>query len=282
MPREPGRAEQAAQRYAETGWPVFPTMPDSDPCRNAQRTGCACKAPVTPHGFKDATTDPGKIAWLWAKDPARNVAIATGAPGPDVLDIDAHGERGNGFDVWNQARRAGLVENPRAIIRTPSGGLHAYFAGTEQGSGAIRDRHVDFKAQGGYVLAPPSAVHGRPYEVVRHQASAAVVNWQDIRALAEPQRERHRQPVATTSTEPDNLVRYVAECTDHVNDRLFWAACRMAEAGRHDRLPELIQAAYDAGEDRRGQAERTVESALRTAHPGAARPLARQPEHEAG
>ena len=64
-----------ALAYARRGWPVFPCQPGR-------------KEPDTPHGFKDATTDPGRITAWWTAVPGRNVAIATGAPGPDVLDVD--------------------------------------------------------------------------------------------------------------------------------------------------------------------------------------------------
>ena len=134
----------------------------------------------------------------------------------------------------------------------------------------------------------PAPWAGAPIEVVKHEASSAAVDFAAIRSLLDPQPERPGwQPRSVGRPQSlDHLVRYVAECTDHVNDRLYWAACRMAEAGHHDRLPELIRAAYDAGEDRRGQAEKTVESALRTTAADAAqlrgvgRPFER--EREAG
>lgn len=243
----------AAQRYAAHGWPVFPCIPGE-------------KVPSTAHGCKDATTDPERIAEWWERSPGRNVAIATGAPGPDVLDVDRHGEQ-SGFPALSELKRTGLVGKPQAMVRTPSGGAHLYFRGTEhQGNGHIEAAHVDFRSNGGYVVAPPSLVKGRRYEVVSHQASADTFDWAVAKALLAPQPE-HREWQPRGDGQPsslDHLVRYVAECDDHVNDRLYWAACRMAEAGRHDRLPELIRAAYDAGEDRHGQAERTIESALRT------------------
>ena len=140
---------EAAHTYAEHGWPVFPCQEGS-------------KEPATEHGFQDATTDHGQIDKWWSRGPERNVAVATGAPGPDVVDVDNHGERGNGFAAWNKAQHEGLVRDPLAIVQTPSGGLHAYFKGTEQRSAKIPGQHLDFRAQGGYVVAPPSRARRPP------------------------------------------------------------------------------------------------------------------------
>jgi len=73
-----------ALAYARRGWPVFP-------CLEGQ------KVPATRHGFRDATTDEQQITGWFGRDPGLNVAIATGAPGPDVLDVDVHGAAGNGY-----------------------------------------------------------------------------------------------------------------------------------------------------------------------------------------
>jgi hypothetical protein len=144
-----------ALAYARRGWPVFPCRPGR-------------KEPDTPHGFKDATTDPERITIWWTAVPSRNVAIATGAPGPDVLDIDVR-PGGSGYQALRQLSRAGLLEPPATVVATPSGGMHLYYLGTGQASGRLPDSHLDFKATGGYVLAPPSAVGGRPYRRIRHQ-----------------------------------------------------------------------------------------------------------------
>lgn len=261
----------AAQAYARAGWPVFPCIPGE-------------KVPSTSHGCRDATTDPDRIADWWSRNPGRNVAIATGAPGPDVVDIDNHGERGNGFAALNQIKREGLVDHPRAIVRTPSGGAHLYFAGSErpQGNGSLARHHIDFRGAGGYVVAPPSVVGQRPYEVVKHEPSAATVDFSAIRGLLDPQPERkaarERQPAEQRGV--GHLPGWVAELQPHNrNSGLHWAACRAAEAGALDAgmTEQLVDAALRAG--LRGgeqEARRTIASALQ----GASRPFDR--EREAG
>ena len=124
---------EAALAYAAAGWPVFP-------CR------WGSKEPATPNGFYDAITDQAQIRQWWRRDPARNVAIATGAPGPDVVDIDVR-EDGSGFAALGQAIRAGLIGGHHAIVRTPSTGMHLYYQGTGQRSGSVRGRHLDFRSR---------------------------------------------------------------------------------------------------------------------------------------
>jgi hypothetical protein len=106
-----------ALAYARRGWPVFPCQPGS-------------KVPATRHGFHDASTDWRQIERWWSRQPDANVAIATGAPGPDVLDVDQHGRAGNGFAAYDRLMDAGLVVQPSAVVITPNGGLHAYFTGS--------------------------------------------------------------------------------------------------------------------------------------------------------
>ena len=139
---------------AARGWPVFPCQPGQ-------------KIPATTHGYRDATTDPDQITAWFSRHPGRNLAIATGSPGPDVLDVDQHGQAGNGYPAFRQLQQAGLLDGAATYVRTPSGGLHAYFTGTTQHCGHLPDCHLDFRVRaGGYVLAPPSAVGGHPYRVL--------------------------------------------------------------------------------------------------------------------
>ena len=247
--RTPG---EQALAYAAYGWPVFPCRPGR-------------KEPATRHGCLDATTDPDRIAWWWRRQPGANVAIATGLPGPDVLDVDQHGQAGNGFAALNRLVRAGLVRDAGAVVSTPGGGLHLYFEGTGQRSGKLPAHHLDFKAQGGYVLAPPSAVAGKPYRVVRYQARAAALDWQQAAALLGPHRQAAARPVLAASGDLGRLAGWVRQLPEgNRNDGLFWAACRAAETGDATALRDIAEAARDAGLDSR-EITATIRSACRTA-----------------
>jgi hypothetical protein len=243
---------EAAHNYAEAGWPVFPCIPGE-------------KVPATASGFKDATTDHGQIDNWWSRNPERNVAIATGAPGPDVVDVDNHGERGSGFGAWNKAQHEGLVRDPLAIVQTPSGGLHAYFKGTEQRSAKIPGQHLDFRAQGGYVVAPPSQAGGGRYEVVKHQPSEATVDFGAVRQLVEPQRQQTQVRLPARDGRPRDvahLAGWVAGLPEgNRNDGLFWAANRAIEAGDRTTLDAIAKAAKSAGLAER-EVDRTIRSAL--------------------
>ena len=265
MSREEGGRLAAAQRYAAAGWPVFPCVPGE-------------KVPVTRNGFKDATTDPGRIASWWGRNPDRNVAIATGEPGPDVLDVDRHKD-GSGFPAVNRLKRAGLVPEPLAWVRTPGGGVHAYYRGTAQRNGHLAAEHLDYRAQGGYVVAPPSAVGGRQYEVVSHQPSDATFSWDAASQLLDPQPER-APPQDSGAGRPrslDHLAGWVASQPEgNRNAGLFWAANRAVEAGDTATLDAIARAAQAAG-----LPEREVDRTIRSAQRGAQRPFAER-EREAG
>jgi hypothetical protein len=254
--RPPDRTAERALAYAAHGWPVFPCQPGS-------------KQPATRHGFKDATTDPDKITWWWQHQPSANLAIATGAPGPDVLDVDQHGPAGNGYPALHTLTRAGLARNASAIIATPSGGLHAYFTGTGQHCGKLPRHHLDLRSQGGYVLAPPSQVAGKPYQLIRHQAEAGHLDWEAAVALLEPQRQVTARPASAQRENLGHLAGWVAGLapdSHNRNDGLFWAACRAAEAGDAAVLAELAAAARSTGLTEREIAA-TIASARRAATP---------------
>jgi hypothetical protein len=230
------RTLRAALAYAHIGWPVFPCRPGE-------------KAPATSHGFLDATTDPGRIASWWQTAPGRNVAIATGTPGPDVLDIDVRPD-GSGFAAFNRLQREGMIGHPAVVVRTPGGGMHAYYTGTTQRSAHLATRHIDFRSLGGYILAPPSTVNGRPYVVISRQPSTDVFDWSKVRELLDPQPKP--QPGASQGAgrtyDPGRLAAWVAaQPVGNRNAGLFWAASRALEAGHADALDALARAAQTAG-----------------------------------
>ncbi len=238
---------------AARGWPVFPCQPGG-------------KEPATAHGFRDASTDPDQIAWWWRRHPDANLAIATGTPGPDVLDVDQHGPAGNGFTALNRLIRAGLTKPASAIVATPSGGMHLYYAGSDQRCGKLPRHHLDFRAQGGYVVAPPSRIGGRRYQVLRHQAGSGGLDWGKVTDLLEPQRHATQARLADPrGGELSRLASWVGQQPEgNRNDGLFWAACRAAEAGDEAVLADIAAAAASAGLTDL-EIGRTIASARRTA-----------------
>jgi Bifunctional DNA primase/polymerase, N-terminal len=244
-----------ALAYARRGWPVFPCLPGQ-------------KIPATPHGYKDATTDEQQVTAWFGHGQGWNLAIATGAPGPDVLDIDQHGQAGNGYPALARLRRARLVNGAAAYVRTPAGGMHAYFAGSDQHCGRLPSHHLDFRSQGGYILTPPSQVDGKPYRLISRPGGHGTLDWAAVTALLEPQ--RHQQPPApghAADHRLDQLACWVARQPEgNRNSGLYWAANRALDSNPAADLSPLAAAARQAG---LGEPEitRTLDSARRPRQP---------------
>jgi len=245
---------EAALAYAARGWPVHPCRPGT-------------KVPMT-RWRQAATTDPDMIRRWWGQVPMANVAIATGTPALDVVDVDRHGTV-DGSIAFGRLRDAGLVRGAFMVNVTPTGGWHIGFAGTAQGNGSIPKRGIDFRGLGGYVLAPPSVVDGRPYVLADHrEPTGATVNWTAIRDYLEPPRMRDASRIRRDPPTGDHthLVAWLEQRpAGDRNQALLWACCRALEAGADDRaLDELRDAIVRAGHDPR-DAQGTVNSARKRA-----------------
>src|SRR6266511_4918599 len=159
----------AALDYAAAGLAVFLLGRTKRPVANCPgcRTGdpghdpeaCAC---LTCHGFYAATTDPTQVRAMFEAIPDGLLAMRTGAAsGRLVVEIDpAHGGR---VDP--------TLMVPTATVATGGGGWHLHYRhpGEPVLSRPLPGRRgVDIKADGGYVLAPPSTHPrtGRPYRWV--------------------------------------------------------------------------------------------------------------------
>ncbi len=201
---------EAALGYAELGWPVFPCIPDA-------------KEPLTKNGFKNASTMPGQIKYWWRRWPNANPAVATGAPGPDVVDIDTkHGR--DGLDLYRRAWREGHFRTPVAVIRTPSGGLHLWFNGTDQRGQAVgKSKSLELKAVGGYVLLPPAHIvvpgeggYSGHYEMIERRDIEATVDFDAVRDLLNP-RPAYTPPARKRAWNPDEV-----RVGDDFNQRVDW------------------------------------------------------------
>lgn len=257
----------AARTLAEGGVPVFP-------CRHRG------KEPRTEHGFHDASTEPRQVAAWWRRWPTANIGVPTGAvSGFEVVDVDVH-PGGTGYAGFGRAQRAGLIDGWAALVRSPSGGLHAYYPrtpGDPHRSWQAPTAHVDFRGDGGYIVVPPSIVVGRngerSYTVIASATSDALpVDARALRELLDP------RPAPSPWTgprdgvgdlDPERLARWVAARGEGERNRaLFWAACRAAEAGVS---PADAHAVLGPAAERAGlpvpEITTTIRSAYRTAYP---------------
>lgn len=150
------------------GWPLLPCHP-----RSKQPLG-----QLVPNGVHGATTDRKLIAEWFAACPDANWAVACGAPGPQVLDIDNPA-------LVPRALVAIFRSAPR--VKTARGG-HVYFAGTE--APTVMLNYGELRGVGAYVLIPPS---GHP--------DGSVYEW-----VQPPRGPLPKVPVACTRTGRSNGV----------------------------------------------------------------------------
>lgn len=221
-------ARNAALGFAHAGIPVFPCVPGG-------------KRPLTRAGFHDASCDADLVAAWWTRWPNANLAVPTGnASGIDVVDVDVAGEA-SGFTAFERAAGAGLVDGELARVRTPSGGLHVYYPAARsrpQRCWQAASAHIDFRGTGGYVLVPPSTVTtGRGAVAYRlfalSSSDARPIDAESLRDFIDPRPVREPMSSATASApDPARLAGWVGRLHEgERNHGLFWAACRLAEAG---------------------------------------------------
>jgi hypothetical protein len=146
---------RAAQGYAACDLAVLPLY------EPAAAGSCTCPAGPTCHdagkhprisgGLHAASTDPHVVAGWWRRWPTANLAARTGTRF-DVCDLD--GEQG--VEALRAALQIAPQEHPGPVARTGAGGWHLLYAPTRLGNRVGLLPGVDWRGQGGLVVAPPS------------------------------------------------------------------------------------------------------------------------------
>lgn len=144
----PAALLDAALWYASQGFAVFPCRPGG-------------KAPLTSHGFKDATTDLDQVRAWWTATPDANIGLPTGLRF-DVFDVDGP----EGTIALGEVKDAGGMPDVLAWCRTPRG-MHYYVAPSGHGNTTSLLPKVDHRGLGGYVVAPPSRTADGAYRWIR-------------------------------------------------------------------------------------------------------------------
>lgn len=260
----------AVSVLAAAGVPVFPCAPGGK--QPLIRDG---------RGFLAATTDRRQVRTWWRRHPTANIGIPTGAvSGLVVVDVDVHGPV-NGIEAFARADAVGLVRGWGLLVSTPTGGQHAYFPstpGVEQRSWQAAGAGIDFRGDGGYIVAPPSirTINGiqQRYRIAAEgHGRVSAVDSERLRNFLSPRPVLPPPPSSTrdgSTAEVERLASWVARRGEGERNRsLFWAACRLAENGvpASDARDVLVAAAQQPDFDER-EIARTVNSAYRRVHAG--------------
>lgn len=143
----PATLSEIALRYAELGFRVFPIAPGT-------------KAPLTEHGHLEATVAPDVISRWWQGRPNANIGIAT--TNLLVVDVDAEA-------TWLHEDVQKALDLAIAPISLTANGGTQYLFRQPPGKdwrctiGKLAP-HVDTRANGGYIVVPPSVLEGnKPY-----------------------------------------------------------------------------------------------------------------------
>jgi hypothetical protein len=145
--------------------------------------------------------------------------------------------------------------------------MHAYFTGSDQHNGRLPSHHLDFRSAGGYVVAPPSQVGSKPYQLIKRLGGRGGLNWDAVTELLEAQQQPPRpQPRPAPGLNLTHLTRWVASQPEgNRNAGLFWAANCALDADHAADLSPLAVAARRAGLGDK-EITRTLDSARKTGH----------------
>jgi len=218
----------AALAYAAHGWAVFPVHGIVEKSCGCGGSDCSSpgKHPLTRHGCKEASSDAGVIEGWWRRWPHANLALATGSgSGVIVVDVDPPA----GEQSLERLGRAGYPLPQTVAVRTGSGGTHLYYRAPRAAVGNSAGRlpgvelelpGVDLRAEGGYVVAPPSL-----------HVSGARYRWiEDEIMLADA-------PPWLRSREPRSCVRPVSEVVPAGGSSRYGLAALEEELGQLRRAP---------------------------------------------
>ena len=221
---------QAALCYLQRGYhplPLHHPMEDGSCSCGATEEGHATGKHPRERGWQSQDApSAADVYTLWGETyPEANVGLVTGeASGFWVLDVDPKHEG----DVRLKELEAEHGDLPATYrVRTPSGGVHFYFALPEgftvTNSPGRLPSGLDVRGNGGQVVAPPSTTEAGAYEVERASDVLPAPSW--LLELIRPREPEKRDPAEVAVRASDEVARYVSAAVE-------------AETARVDRATE--------------------------------------------
>jgi hypothetical protein len=122
-----------ALKYAKEGYSIFPLywIKEDGGCSCPKGKACgksSGKHPLTPNGFKDASSDPEQIRQWWTQNPYANIGFPTGVKN-DLTILDVDGEEGVQA-LERFAAEGKVLPETRTVITGREQGKHLYFTYT--------------------------------------------------------------------------------------------------------------------------------------------------------
>ncbi|QJD90141.1 DNA primase [Duganella dendranthematis] len=206
----------AARAYAEAGIAIFPLVPGK-------------KIPAVAGGFKSASSDLAQVAAWWPPGSLNNIGIPTGKLNDrTVMDIDVK-SGAQGFESWQKfCNEIGALESSLSSD-TPSGGMHVVYKspqGVSIGNKVGFMPGLDVRGEGGYFVASPSIVSGKPYQWKSGAAQPIEMPEAMVRRLTEK-----RGPHPTHDSVNLGSVSAEPVIAGSRNEKLFRLALSQMKAG---------------------------------------------------
>ncbi len=269
----PPSLAEAAATYAANGWPVFP-LHGKVPYKDT-------------HGHKDATTDLEQIQSWWTMHPGANIGLPTGeASGVMVLDMDMpEGYYSlktlvTGFGTLPETRRS----------KTANGGLHYFYQyphdrNTYPGTIGLHTLiGLDVRAEGNYVVLPPSRLYGRKYYTwARPDLPIAQAPQWLLTLLSQAEEQKHLTPQDmrfACSAGEKWFGEAVARATEGNRNQVgFWLACQLRDDGisQEQALPIILAYANRVPQGTNPYTSKEALASVRSAYSRPPRERAKRP-----
>lgn len=278
-----------ALRLAGLGWKIFALGPTGKPFPNCKTCAQTCVVAedyekcdhLLCHATYAGTTDEARLKAMWEQLPHSLIGLRTGAVSSlIVLDFDRHDPSKDGLATLREYTDKGYLPGT-VTARSGGGGFHFFYQ--HPGKPTPNDNRgklgagLDVKADGGFVILPPSAKRGKaeyrwlngPFDTEIGELDSNILAplWKetDISTMQRPGVD-----VGVTSTndfeEALDLLRVTGQGSR--NENLYRAACRGGEvmaAGlmSHGKVNALLlEAAAEAGMSAKDGIRNTIRSGI--------------------
>lgn len=226
--------------YAAQGWRVLP-LHNIITDTTGRPIGCSCgnngacepsnskpgwgKHPRISEWQNKATTDATVIEGWFSRWPAMQIGLATG-PASNLFVLDIDGEEG--IDALRRLESENASLPDTWVVETGSGGLQFYFLWPHQlGKRTIANRAkalaeagypgIDWRADRGQVVAPPSSNRNGPYEIANQSPLAPPPDWLiDLVAITPPPPPPPPTLAPATGNIGKRVQSFMQKCLDKV------------------------------------------------------------------